>query len=173
MNECITNMLERRSCKAYTEEQITKEQLEAIVEAGKWAPCGRGAQSPMFVAIQNKELIQRLSKLNAEIMGAQKDPFYGAPTVIVVFADSTYGTYVEDGSLAIGNMLNAAHSLGVGGCWIHRAKQMFETEEGKALMKEWNAPDTYVGVGNCVLGYAKDALPKGKPRKVNYVVYIR
>ena len=173
MNESIKNMMERRSCRVYKEEQIKEEELTEILTAGKWAPSGRGAQSPMFVVVQEKEVIKKISKMNAEVMGNEIDPFYGAPTVVIVFADSTRNTYVEDGSLAMGNMMNAAHSLGIGSCWIHRAKEVFETEEGRALMKEWKVPDTYVGIGNCILGYASSKLPEGKARKENYVVFVR
>ncbi len=173
MNEIIQNMTERRSCRVYKEEQIKEEELTDILTAGKWAPSGKGAQSPMFVVVQDNELIKKLAKMNALVMGKDIDPFYGAPTLIIVFADSTRNTYVEDGSLAMGNMMNAAHSLGIGSCWIHRAKEVFETEEGRELMKEWKVPNTYVGIANCILGYPNYELPEGKPRKDNYVIYVR
>jgi nitroreductase len=173
MNDIVKNMMERRSCRSYKKDQITESALDDILRAGEWAPTGMGAQSPMLVAIQNQEVIDKVSKLNAQVIGHNMDPFYGAPTVVVVFADSTKVTYLEDGSLAMGNMMNAAHSLGVASCWIHRAKQVFETPEGIELMKEWGVPEGYVGIANCTLGYAATPLSEGKPRKENYSIKIK
>ena len=173
MNEVIKNMLERRSCRSYKAEQIRDEELDQILTAGEWAPSGMGAQSPMIVAVQDPELVRKLSVMNAAVMGSSTDPFYGAPTVVVVFADSSRGTCVEDGSLALGNMMNAAASLGVASCWIHRAKEVFESEEGKALMRAWGVPESYRGVGHCILGYAAEPLGAGKPRKENYIIKIK
>jgi nitroreductase len=173
MNDMIKTLLDRRSCRAYTNEQISDTELDEILTAGEWAPSGMGAQSPMLVALQNPEVIAKVSKLNAEVVNHKIDPFYGAPTVVVVFADSSKVTYVEDGSLAMGNMMNAAHSLGVASCWIHRAKQVFETPEGKALMNEWGVPEGYVGIANCILGYAAAPLAEGKARKENYIIKVK
>lgn len=173
MNETIKILMERRSCRKFKEEQIKDEELNEILLAGEYAPTGMGMQSPKMVVLQNKETIEKLSKLNAEIIGRDVDPFYGAPTVIVVLADKTRTTYIEDGSLVIGNLMNAAHSLGLGSCWIHRAKEEFEREEGKELLKEWNIPDNYVGIGHCILGYAEGPLPEAKPRKEDYVTIIK
>ena len=132
-----------------------------------------GLQSPKMVVLQNKEVIQKLSKLNSKVMGKDIDPFYSAPTVIVVLADKTKNTYLEDGSLVLGNLMNAASSLGIGSCWIHRAKEEFETEEGKELLKEWNISDDYVGIGHCILGYPDGPLPQPKARKEDYVTIIK
>ncbi|MDO4261007.1 MAG: nitroreductase family protein [Eubacteriales bacterium] len=165
MNEAIRNMMERRSCRSYKAEQIRDEELELILKAGEWAPSGMGAQSPMLVAVQQPELVKKLSAMNAAVMGSGADPFYGAPTAVVVFANTERPTYVEDGSLALGNMMNAAASLGVGSCWIHRAKEVFSSEEGKALKAEWGVPESYEGIGHCILGYASAPLGEGKPRK--------
>lgn len=173
MNEVIKNMMERRSCRSYKPEQIKDEELNLILTAGEWAPTGMGAQSPKMVAVQNPEIIKKLSAMNAAVMGTKADPFYGAPTVVVVFADTSHITYVEDGSLVMGNLMNAAASIGVASCWIHRAKQVFESEEGKALMKEWGVPESYAGVGNCILGYAAAPLGEGKPRKEDYIKIVR
>lgn len=173
MNDVIKTMMERRSCRSYKNEQISDNELDGILTAGEWAPTGMGAQSPMLVAIQNQEVIAKVAKLNAEVMGHNMDPFYGAPTVVVVFADSSKITYMEDGSLAMGNMMNAAHSVGVASCWIHRAKEVFATSEGKALMKEWGVPEGYVGIANCILGYAASPLAAGKARKENYIVKVK
>lgn len=174
MNETIENLIERRSCRKYKTEQIKDEELNQILEAGTYAPTGMGLQSPMIVVVQNKEIIQKLSRLNAKIMGNENiDPFYGAPTVVIVFADKTKRTYLEDGSLVLGNLMNAAHSIGVGSCWIHRAKEEFEAKEGKQLLKEWNISDNYVGIGHCILGYPEGNLLDAKPRKSDYIKVIK
>ena len=123
-----------------------------------------------MVVVQDPETIRQLFRMNAAVMGGSGDPFYGAPTVIVVLADKNRGTCVEDGSLVMGNLMNAAASLGVASCWIHRAREVFDTPEGKELLKKWGLSDSYIGVGNCILGYAKDPLPQPKPRKENYII---
>lgn len=172
MNNVIKNLIERRSIRNFTNEQISKDDLNNIVEAGEYAPSGMGKQSPKMVVIQNKELIEKIAKINAQIMGRDTDPFYGAPTLIIVFADKTVGTYIEDGSLVMGNLLNAAHSLGLGGCWIHRAKETFETPEGKKLLKKWGIEENYVGIGNCIIGHIDGEYPVAKPRKEDYIKFI-
>lgn len=126
-----------------------------------------------MVVIQNPEVIAKLSKWNADIMGVTSDPFYGAPTVILVLADATRTTAVQDGSLVMGNLMLAAHSIGVASCWINRAKEEFATEEGKALLKQWGIEGDYIGVGHCVLGYPAVDLPKPAPRKEDYVVFVK
>ena len=141
------------------------------MNAGAYAASGMGQQASMMVAVQDPEVIAQMSGLNAGVMGMDIDPFYGAPTVVVVFADSNRLTYVEDGSLVIGNMMLAASSIGVDSCWVHRAKETFETEEGRALMKQWGVPDNYVGIGNCVLGYRTGSLPEAAKRKPGRIVY--
>ena len=172
MNETLKNLEERRSIRKYEDEQIRDEQLNEILEAGTYAPTGMGAQSPVMVVIQDKETIRELSKMNADVMGTNSDPFYGAPTVIVVLADKNRLTYVEDGSLVMGNLMNAAHAVGVDSCWIHRAKEVFESEKGKELLKKWNIEGDYVGIGNCILGYRDCQYPKAKPRKAGYIVRV-
>ena len=173
MKEALDVLKNRRSIRKYRKEQITEEQLEQILEAGTWAPTGMGKQSPVMVVVQKQELIQKLSKMNAAVMGVDTDPFYGAPTVIVVLADkSLAGTYLEDGSLVMGNLLNAAYAVGVDSCWIHRAREVFQTEEGLALLKEWGLNENYVGIGNCILGYRDYEYPQAKPRKENYVIRV-
>lgn len=173
MNETINTLITRRSIRKYKKEQITQEQLNQILEAGMYAPTGMGKQSAVMVVVQNPELIAKLSRLNAAVMGGTGDPFYGAPTVIVVLADrSLAGTYLEDGSLVMGNLLNAAHAVGVDSCWIHRAREVFETEEGKALLKEWGLNENYVGIGNCILGYRDCEYPAAKARKENYIIRV-
>lgn len=174
MNETIKTLLNRRSCKSFSEKQISDEDLKIILEAGMFAPCGKGMQSPFMLVLQNEKDIKELSKLNAKVLGAEGiDPFYGAPTVICVFADKNIFTYIEDASLAIGNMLNAAHSLGIDSCWIHRCKEEFELEEGKVLKEKWNIDDNLVGIGHCILGYAKNGVIPAKARKENYFKIIK
>lgn len=172
MNETIKTLIERRSCKKFKSEQIKKEELDLILQAGMNAPTGKGMQSPIILVLQDKEKIEKLREINKKILGRDVDPFYNAPTVLVVMADKNMFTYVEDGSLVLGNMMNAAFSLGVGSCWIHRAKEEFETPEGKALLKEWNIPENYEGIGHCILGYADMEYPEPKPRKKDYVRHI-
>lgn len=172
MNDTIKTLIERRSCKKFKSEQIKDEELNLILQAGMNAPTGKGMQSPIILVLQDKKNIDKLRKLNAKILGADVDPFYNAPTVLVVMADKNMFTHVEDASLVLGNMMNAAFSLGVGSCWIHRAKEEFQTEEGKALLKEWNIPENYEGVGHCVLGYSDMEYLEPKPRKKDYIWYI-
>ncbi|MDD6214646.1 MAG: nitroreductase [Firmicutes bacterium] len=172
MNAVLDNIRTRRSIKKYKPEQIKKDDLDAILEAGTYAPTGRNLQSPIIVAVQDKETIKKLSKMNAKILENEKiDPFYGAPTVLVVLADKNINTYIEDGSLVMENLMLAAHSLGLGSCWIHRAREEFESEEGKALLKKWGVSGNYAGIGHCVLGYA-DMEPIEKPRKDGYIIIV-
>ncbi len=173
MNEVIKNIKERRSIRAYRPEQIKDEELDAILEAGTYAPTGMGMQSPKIVVVQEPDLIAKLSRMNAEVMGTDSDPFYGAPTVLIVLADSGRPTCVEDGSLVLGTLMQAAHSLGVGSCWIHRAREVFASGEGKELLKAWGIPENYIGVGHCILGYPKEtAEVQAKPRKADYIVKV-
>lgn len=170
MKNTIEILKSRRSCRSFDGRSITEEQLNAILEAGMYAPTGMGRQSPVMVAIQDKETIAKLSKMNAAIMGSNSDPFYGASTVIVVLADTNMPTYLYDGSLVMGNLMNAAEAVGVQSCWIHRAKEEFESEEGKALLKKWGIEGNYEGIGHCVLGYGEKA--PLKPRKDNYIYRV-
>lgn len=163
----------RRSVRAYKDEQIKDEELNAILEAGEYAATGMGKQSPIMIVVQDKETIAQLSKMNAKVFGKEgMDPFYGAPTVVIVLADKNMPTCVEDGSLVMGNLMNAAYGLGVGSCWIHRAKEEFESEEGKEILKSLGITGDYEGIGHCVLGYIKGDAPEAAPRKEDYVYYI-
>lgn len=163
----------RRSCRAYTSEPVAPELLDQIIEAGTYAPTGMGRQSPIIVAITNKEVRDRLSRINALVMDSEDDPFYGAPAVLVVLARKDVGTHVYDGSLVMGNMLNAAHELGLGSCWIHRAKEEFETPEGRAILEGLGIdPDAYEGVGNCIVGHAAEPAAEPAPRKTDYAYHI-
>ncbi len=170
MNEILKNLEERRSSRSYTEEQLSDCDLDAILNAGLYAPTGMNRQETYFVAVRNKETRDKLSMLNAAVMGSENDPFYGAPCVITVLSAPNF-TAVEDGSLAMGNMMNAAHALGLGSCWIHRAKQVFDSPEGKELLKEWGLPEDLIGVGNCILGHI-ESLPEAKPRKEGRIVKV-
>ena len=172
-NTTMEDLLTRRSVRSYTDEIPPMEVIEEICKAGTYAPTGMNRQSPIIIAVTNREMRDRLSKLNAAVMGADNDPFYGAPVVLVVLADKNVHTYIEDGSLVMGNLMNAAHAKGLGSCWIHRAKEVFETEEGKAILAGLGVDTSkYVGIGNCILGFVKGDYPEAKPRKENYVYWI-
>ncbi len=172
MNETIKTLLERRSIRKFGPGQIKEEELNAILNAGMYAPSGANQQSALFVVIQDKETLKKLAAMNAAVLGKDFDPYYGAPTVILVFADTSKITPVEDASLALGNMFNAAASMGIGSCWVHRAKQMFETDEGKDLLRKWGITGDYIGVGSCILGYPDGKHPKAAPRKDNFVIRV-
>lgn len=173
MRETLRDLKERRSCRAYLPEQIREEALAAILEAGTYAPTGMGRQSPVIVAVQDPETRNALSRMNAAVMGRDGDPFYGAPTVVVVLADPEIGTYLYDGVLVMGNLMNAAQAVGVDSCYIFRAKEVFETAEGKALLRKWGIPERYVGIGNCILGYgAPGGKKEAAPRKEGYIVRV-
>ena len=165
----------RRSCRAYKPELIEEEKLQAIIKAGTYAATGMGKQSPIIIAVTNKEIRDRLSAMNAAVMGKgpEMDPFYGAPELLIVLANKAIPTYQYDGSLVMGNMMNAAADLGVGSCWIHRAKQVFESEEGKAILASLGIEGDYEGIGHLVLGYAAAPAREAAPRKEDYVYYIR
>ena len=171
MNEALNNLLTRRSCRAYKAEPIKQEELEAILKAGTYAPTSMGQQSPFIVATQDPELIARIERLNAAVLGdPEGKPFYGAPALAVVFGDPTTSVGIPDGNLVMANLLNAANAVGVDSCYIWRARESFATEAGKALKKAWDIPENYVGMGNVILGYGR---PEGKkeaaPRKADYV----
>lgn len=171
MNEIIQNMITRRSIKKYKPDSVPREMLDQILKAGTYAACGMGRQSPIIIAVTDKTVRDELSALNAKIMGASGDPFYGAPAVLIVLADKSIPTHVYDGSLVMGNLMNAAHALGLGSCWIHRAKETFELPEGKALLNKLGITGDYEGIGNCIVGYPAEK-KEAKPRKENYIYYI-
>ncbi len=170
MADALETLKSRRSCRSFDGRPITDEELNTILEAGMYAPTGMGKQSPIMVAVTDKETVKQLSKMNAAVMGADIDPFYGAATVIVVLADKSIPTYIYDGSLVMGNLMNAAEAIGVRSCWIHRAKEEFESAEGKELLKKWGIEGDYEGIGHCVLGYG-DKVP-AKPRKDGYIYRV-
>ena len=173
MNETLKVLRERRSIRKYKAEQVCDRELDAILEAGTWAPTGMGKQSPVMVVVQDQETLKLLATGNAEIWGKpDADPFYGAPTAVVVLADGENPNWMRDGSLVMGNLMNAAHSVGVGSCWINRAMEYFDLPAGKEMLKKWNLPETLRGVGICILGYADGPAAAPKPRKENYIVRV-
>ena len=174
MNDIIQAMEERRSCRKFADKPVERELIEQVIEAGLWAPSGKGGQAPIVLAITNREQRDRLAEANRAIGGWKEgfDPFYGAPVVLVVLASKALPTYIYDGSLALGNMMLAAHSLGLGSIWIHRAKQEFETDEFKALLAELGVEGEYEGIGHCALGYADGKLAQGAARKDSRVFWV-
>lgn len=174
-NKVLEILKTRRSLRAFNPDAMPEQSLlDAVIEAGTYAPTGRGAQSPVIVAVTNRKTRDLLSKLNAEVLGTANDPFYGAPVVLVVLAEKKYPTYIYDGSLVMGNLMIAAHAVGLGSCWIHRAKEVFASPEGKGLLKEWGVEGDYEGIGHCVLGYPLHCEQStAKPRKDDYVRYVK
>ena len=176
--EAFECMKTRRSCRAYSDRVPSREVLERICEAGTYAPTGHGKQSPLIVAVTNREVRNRLSALNAKVMSKIHpipdgfDPFYGAPVVLLVLADADVVTHMYDGCSVIANLLNAAHACGVASCWIHRAKEEFESDEGRALLRELGIEGNYVGVDHVILGYPAKELPSAAPRKADYVRWV-
>lgn len=175
MKETVTDIKNRRSVKEFKKDQITEEELMQVIEAGMNAPSGGNRQSPVFIVVQNQEWIKKLCTLNAEIAGAPEgfDVFYGAPTIILVLAQKGVGNPVEDGSLCLGNMFNAAYALGLGARWINRIKETFENELGLELLKEAGYEGAYIGVGSCILGYPAHGYPAPIERKKDYYKIIR
>lgn len=173
MNEVLKAIKERRSIRRYKADMVPQELIDQVIEAGLWAASGKSTQCPIIVAVTNKELRDKLSKINAEIMGVKSDPFYGAPVVLIVLADKAVPNHVYDGSLSLGNMMLAAHALGLGSCWINRARQEFEMPEWKEFLKELGIEGEYEGIGHCILGYADGNEPPMIPRKPNRVFYVK
>lgn len=172
-HEVIRVLCERRSVRSYQYRQIEEEKLQEILRAGTFAATGRGRQSPIMVVVQDTQTREILRRMNAEIMGSPDiDPFYGAPTIVIVLADRTVPTHLEDGCLVMGNLMNAAYALGVDSCWIHRAREEFDSQEGKKLLAKWGIEGDYVGIGHCALGYGDCERPKAKKRKENYIYRV-
>ena len=170
--DAIANMITRRSIRKFKSDMVSKDIIEKIIEAGTYAATGMNCQSPIIIAVTNKELRDRLSAMNAKIMGTDNDPFYNTPVVLIVLANKAMPTYLYDGSLVMGNLMNAAHACGISSCWIHRAKEEFESEEGKALLRQLGIEGDYEGIGHCILGYADCDEPAASPRKDNYVYWV-
>lgn len=175
MNETLKVLEQRRSIRSYRTEQITDQELETILNAGIWAPSAMNRQSAIIVVVQDPETVAEMSRLNGKIRGGEKDQFYGAPTVLVVLADpkaTSEANAICDGSLVMGNLMNAAWSLGIGSCWINRARELFQMPEGKALLAKWGLPEDLVGVGNCILGYPAGDAPDPKARREGRVIRV-
>ena len=174
-NAVLQALRTRRSIRSYKPEQITDEELEAVLEAGTWAPTAMGFQDPWIVAVQNPALLEKISRMNREVWGRDIDPFYGAPTYVLVFASDPekWKNGVPDGSLVLGNMMLAAHAIGLGSCWINREREMFATPEGRALMAELGLPEGLIGVGALALGYPAAPPREPKPRKENYYRVVK
>lgn len=174
MNETLKILQSRRSCRSFKPDMVERDKLEAILKAGTYAATGMGKQSPIIIAITNKDLRDKLSNENRKIGGWDEgfDPFYGAPVILIVLADKNIRTYQYDGSLVMGNLMNAAESVGVNSIWIHRAKEEFESEFGKKILEELGIEGDYEGIGHCALGYTSTSLREAAPRKENYVYLI-
>lgn len=171
MNEVLKCLQERRSCRSFQDRQLDEKVLREILTAGTYAASGRGKQSARIVVLQKPEEIAELERMNAAVLGTPNaHPFFGAPTVCVVLADASVSTAVEDGALVLGNLMTAAWSLGVGTCWVHRAREEFSSDEGKALLKRWGIEGDYIGIGHCVMGYPTGEFRPAAPRKEDYVV---
>ena len=173
MNDVLETIKSRRSIRKYKSDMVPQDKLEKIIEAGTYAANGMCKQSPIIVAVTHKELLEKLSAMKAKIMGTNTDPFYGAPVVLIVLADKSRPTYLYDGSLVMGNLMLEAEAQGIGSCWIHRAKEEFESEEGKEILKSLGIEGDYEGIGHCVLGFADGPAPKAAPRKDSYVYYVK
>ena len=169
MSKVLEEMKTRRSIRKFKPDMIPQDILDRIIEAGTFAANGRGAQNTIIIQVTNKEIRDEIAKRNADIMGSNTDPFYGAPVVLVVLADKSMPTYIYDGTLVMGNLMLEAHALGVDSCWIHRAKEEFESEEGREILKSLGIEGNYEGIGHCILGYVDGEEPQCHPRKDNWV----
>ena len=174
MKDLLELMKTRRSVRKYKPDMIPQDVLDRIIIAGTYSATGRNLQSPIIIAVTNKEMRDKISEMNRKIGGWDEgfDPFYGAPVILIVLADKSCPTYIYDGSLVMGNLMNAAHALGIGSCWIHRAKEEFESQEGKELLKSLGIQGDYEGIGHCILGYPKEEVQGTHPRKENWIYYV-
>lgn len=173
--DAMEMLLKRRSIRKFKAEQIKDSELAAVIEAARYAPSGRGAQGAFYIVVQNEEARKLITKMNAAVMSSANDPYYGAPTIILAFAEAGNRTAFEDACLGLGNMFNAAYAVGLGSCWIHRTREMFEGAEGKELLKKWGITKELIGVGSCILGYPDCEQPQPRERKPEseFAVYIR
>lgn len=170
--EFLDMLLTRRSVRAYKPDPVPTALLEEVLRAGTYAPTGGGRQSPVLVAITDRAARDEISRLNAAVMGKDTDPYYGAPVLVLALADPASSTWVEDASCALENMMLAAHALGLGSVWVHREREIFDSEAGKALLRAWGLPETLRGVGAIALGYASGPAPAPAPRKDGYIVRV-
>ena len=170
----IETLMTRRSCRDFSPKMPDEQTVCEILKAGSYAATGMNRQSPIIVCVTNRHTRDWLSHLNADILGkADFDPFYGAPVILIVLADKNVPTHVYDGSLVMGNLMNAAHEKGLASCWIHRAKEEFETTEGKEFLRSLGIEGDYEGIGHCALGYASGYPAPASPRKENYIYFAR
>ena len=174
MNETLKVLETRRSCRSFKPDMVKEEDLNAIIKAGTYAATGMGKQSPIIIAVTDKALRDEISEANRKIGGWDEgfDPFYGAPVILIVLAKKDVPTHVYDGALVMGNLMNAAESLGIASIWIHRAKEEFESDFGMGILKRLGIDDEYEGIGHCALGYAAKPAGEPVPRKDDYVYYI-
>ncbi|MCQ2378400.1 MAG: nitroreductase [Victivallaceae bacterium] len=174
MNDVVQALCTRRSCRNFSGRMPSREVIDEILTAGTFAATGRGAQSPVIVAVSDPAVREKLRRANAAILGkdASFDPFYGAPLILIVLADRMRPTCLYDGTLVMGNLMIAAHALGLASCWIHRAKEEFDSPEGKAFLREIGIEGDYEGIGHCAIGYAAETLPEPAPRKQNYIYRV-
>ena len=175
MNPVLEAMRERRSVRSYKPDAVPQELLDQVIEAGLYAASARGTQGTIILQVTDKTLRDEIARRNAKIGGWNEDfdPFYGAPAMLIVLAKKDGPNRVYDGSLVMGNLMLACHALGLGSCWIHRAKEEFETDWGKELLRSLGIREEYEGIGHCAIGYGNDAYPKAAPRKENRVYAIR
>ena len=171
-NDVLDTIKSRRSIRAYKSDEIETEKLNAVLEAGTYAPTGGGRQSPTIIAVTSKKYRDKISNLNAKVMGGSSDPYYGAPVILLVLADANANTFVEDGSCVLENMMLAASSLGLGSVWVHREREIFDSDKGKALLKSWGLPETMKGVGSIALGYPAVAVGEPAKRKDDYIIRV-
>ena len=172
MNEVLETIRSRRSIRSYKSDPVPRELIEQVLEAGMYAPTGKGMQSPIILAVTDKAVRDKLSAMNAKIMGSDSDPFYGAPVVLVVLADRSMPNHVYDGTLVMENLMLAAHSLGLGSIWIHRAKEEFEQPEYQQLLKDLGVEGEWEGIGHCAVGYVNGQVPAPAPRKDGRVFWV-
>lgn len=171
-SEMLNLLKTRRSVRAYKPDAVPEALLDQVLEAGTYAPSAKGLQSPILIAVTTPEYRERIARLNAAVMGSDKDPYYGAPVVVLALADPAIGPWVEDASCALENMMLAAHALGLSTVWVHREREIFDSEAGKALLREWGLPETLRGVGSIALGYGAVPASQPKPRKEGYIVKV-
>lgn len=174
MNNAVLQAIrERRSIRKYQDRQISDEELRAVLEAGTFAPTGKNLQDPYIVAVQQEEMKQQIIRMNAAVMDTTSNPFYDAPTLVLVFGPTEWRNYIQDGSLVLGTMMLAAHSIGLASCWINREIEMFQTPEGKTLMQRMGLPEGLGGIGALSLGYAAVPAAPARPRKIDYFRIIK
>lgn len=174
MNPTLTDLLcQRRSVRCFAPDAVGEPLLQEVLRIATYAPTGHGKQSPTMVAITNPIILQQLSRLNAQVMGKpDTDPFYGAPAVVAVLGNPEYPTWHEDGCMVMAQLMMAAHAMGLGSCWIHRAREVFALPQGQELLRQWGLPTSLIGIGHCALGFAAGQPRPAAPRKKDYIIRI-